>query len=72
MPAGGERLQTVLDGYAKFLRKKDLALPKHQPYLVRWVREFLVFALRRKATPKMPSPQAAIVHPSILALTECP
>ena len=37
-------MQTVLDGYAQFLREKDLALPKHQPCLVRWVREFLLFA----------------------------
>jgi len=44
MPMSGEHLQAVLDGYAKFLRDKDLALPKHQPYLVRWVREFLLFA----------------------------
>jgi len=34
----------VLDGYAKFLRERQLVLPKHQPYLVRWVREFLLFA----------------------------
>ena len=40
----GERLQTGLDGYANFLREKDLGLAKHQPYLVRWVREFLHFA----------------------------
>ena len=44
MPVDTERLQTALDGYPKFLREKDLALPKHQPYLVRWVREFLLFA----------------------------
>jgi len=44
MPMSGEHLQAVLDVYAKFLRDKDLALPKHQPYLVRWVREFLLFA----------------------------
>jgi hypothetical protein len=31
-------------GYAKFLQYKNLALDKHQPYLVRWVREFLLFA----------------------------
>jgi hypothetical protein len=37
-------MQAALDGYAKFLREKDLALPKHQPYLVRWVREFLPLA----------------------------
>ena len=40
----GERLQAALDGYAKFLCEKDLAPPKHQPHLVRWVREFLQFA----------------------------
>ena len=39
-----QRLQVVLDGYAKFLRDKGLALPKHQPYLVRWVKEFQRFA----------------------------
>ena len=37
-------LQEVLDGYARFLREKNLALDKHQPHLVRWVREFLFFA----------------------------
>ena len=31
-------------GYAKFLQDKNLSLDKHQPYLVRWVREFLLFA----------------------------
>ena len=40
----GDRLQVVLEGYAEFLREKDLALRKHPPYLVRWVREFLHFA----------------------------
>jgi hypothetical protein len=44
MPEAGEQLRAVLDGYAKFLLDKRLALPKHQPYLVRWVREFLAFA----------------------------
>jgi len=44
MPEQGQQLQAVLDGYAKFLRDKKLALPKHQPCLVRWVREFLAFA----------------------------
>ena len=33
----------MLGGYAKFLQDKDLALNKHQPYLVRWVRDFLLF-----------------------------
>ena len=37
-------LREVLDGYAKFLQERDLALDKHQPYLVRWVAEFLGFA----------------------------
>ena len=44
MPVRGERLQTVLEGYSNFLQKKDLAVPKHRPYLVGWVREFLLFA----------------------------
>ena len=34
----------VLDGYANFLRETELALPKHQPCLVRWVKDFLLFA----------------------------
>lgn len=37
-------LHEVLSGYAKFLQNKNLSLDKHQPYLVRWVREFLLFA----------------------------
>ncbi len=40
----GQKLKTVLEGYAKFLRDRDLAPPKHQPHLVRWVREFLLSA----------------------------
>jgi len=40
----GDHLHEVLDGYAKFLQEKNLALDKHQPYLVHWVREFLLFA----------------------------
>ncbi len=37
-------LHEVLSGYAKFLQDKNLSLDKHQPHLVRWVREFLLFA----------------------------
>ncbi len=44
MTTGDDRLQTVLDGYAKFLLEKDLAPLKHQPHLVRWARDFLLFA----------------------------
>ena len=44
MTDAGDRLQTVLDGYATFLRERDLAPSKQQPYLIRWVREFLHFA----------------------------
>jgi len=40
----GERLEEVLDGYGNFLREKGLALPRNQPYLVRWVKAFLLFA----------------------------
>ncbi len=38
------KLRAVLDGYANFLKDRQLALPKHRPHLVRWVREFLLFA----------------------------
>jgi len=38
------RMRTVPEGYAKFLKEKDLPLPKRQPCLLRWVREFLLFA----------------------------
>jgi hypothetical protein len=47
MAGSDDQLAKVLDGYAAFLREKDLALDKHQPYLVRWVREFLCFARER-------------------------
>ena len=40
----GRKLKTVLEGYAAFLRKRELVLPGHQQHLVRWVREFLLFA----------------------------
>ena len=48
MPETVRRLRGVLDGQAKFLREKDLALWGHQPYLVRRVREFLHFAGERR------------------------
>ena len=44
MSEPSERLRVVMDGYASFLRERQLAPAKHQPYLVRWVREFLLFA----------------------------
>ncbi len=37
--AKGE-LERKLLGYAEFLRKRQLAPPKHQPHLVRWVQQF--------------------------------
>ena len=40
----GSKLKAVLEGYAKFLRDRDLAPARHRPHLVRWVREFLLFA----------------------------
>jgi hypothetical protein len=45
--AKGE-LERKLLGYAEFLRKRQLAPPKHQPHLVRWVRQFLVFATEHR------------------------
>jgi hypothetical protein len=44
MTSGEGRLEAVLEGYSKFLLEKDLVPRKHQPYLVRWVRDFLQFA----------------------------
>jgi hypothetical protein len=44
MPGTANDLHGVLDGYRKFLREKDLVPVAHQPHLVRWVREFLLFA----------------------------
>jgi len=46
MADSGVKMEAVLEGYAKFLRERDLALPKHQPHLIRWVRESLLFARR--------------------------
>ena len=40
----GERLRRGLEGYENILWEKALALPKHQPQLARWVKEFLLFA----------------------------
>ena len=44
MAEAGDRLRTLLGDYANFLRERQLSLQKHQPYVVRWVREFLRFA----------------------------
>jgi hypothetical protein len=33
-----------LQGSAKFLHEKELAIPEHQPHIVRWVCEFQLFA----------------------------
>lgn len=42
------KLKAVLEGYARFLQERQLALPSHQPHLVRWVRDFLSFADRHE------------------------
>ena len=44
MVESSARLQEVLASYGKFLREWQLASVNHQPHLVRWVQEFLVFA----------------------------
>jgi len=44
----GRELKAVLDGYSNFLREKKLAMPRHQPHLVRWVRKFLLFAKEQR------------------------
>ena len=44
MPDSDLPLQSVLDAFGTFLADKHLALQKHRPCMVRWVREFLLFA----------------------------
>lgn len=44
MNGDDDKLKVLLEGDCNFLRQKKVALPKHQPHLVRWVREFLIFA----------------------------
>ncbi len=43
-----KKLKPMLDGFGNFLNKMNLAQPKHQPYLVRWVKEFLLFAMQHR------------------------
>jgi len=43
-----ETLGDVLDGFAAFLKEKDMAPPKQRPHLVRRVRQFLLFARKRR------------------------
>ena len=45
----GKALESVLEGYANFLPERMLAPLKHQPYLVRWVQEFLLFAEQHRS-----------------------
>ncbi len=40
----GDHWHEVLNGYAKFVRDKHVARDKHRPFLVRWLRELLLFA----------------------------
>jgi len=40
----GERLGRVLDGYEGVSAGEGVAIPNHQPYLVCWVKDFLLFA----------------------------
>jgi len=48
MPDTDDQLRVVLKEYDNFLREKDLAPPKHRPYLVQWVQQFLHFARARR------------------------
>jgi len=41
-------LESVLEGYASFLRERMLAPLKHQLHLVRWMQEFLLFAKQHR------------------------
>lgn len=55
-----EALESVLQGYASFLRDRMLATLNHQPYMVWWVQEFLV-----KATGGLHDAVHALVRLSI-------
>ena len=46
MAEAAQHLRPVLNDYANFLRGRELSPPEHHPRLVRWVREFLLFARR--------------------------
>ncbi|MBI2570041.1 MAG: phage integrase N-terminal SAM-like domain-containing protein [Candidatus Schekmanbacteria bacterium] len=48
MTEAGDPLGAVLDGYASFLRQRQLAPPQQQSFLVRWVRELLRFARQQR------------------------
>ena len=45
----GKALESVLEGYANFLRERMLAPLEHQPYLVRRVQELLLFAEQHRS-----------------------
>ena len=49
MPNSGDHLEAVLDGFGKFLADKDVVPSKQRPYLVRWVRDFLLRATVKPA-----------------------
>jgi len=48
MVGARETLGDVLEGFDAFLKEKELAPPKQRPYLVRRVRQFLLFARSRR------------------------
>jgi len=43
MGSDDSKLESVVDGYANFLKVKDLAKTTHQPHMVRWIGYFLIF-----------------------------
>ena len=38
------RLKYILDGFGKFLKKRELVETAHVQYFIHWVKEFLYFA----------------------------
>jgi len=76
MPDTDDQLRVVLKEYDNFLREKDLAPPKHRPYLVRWVR-FVPYSgrsgyrprdseIQRTATPTATDQQPTLLREAML------
>ncbi len=66
MPDADDRLLVAHQWYDNFLRDKDFTSPKHAPYLVRWVQQFLRFARTRRCADDRADHRPAFSHVVIL------
>jgi len=69
MPGITNDLQGVREGHRKFVQEKDFWPAMHQPHLVRWVREFLVFAQTHRGYSFEQPCQKGEVHLMTFVLT---